>query len=76
MPKEDTITVRGKITEALPGSRFRVELETGQTVVAYLSGKKRIHYVKIVPGDPVMVELSAYDLTKGRITYRLKHEAA
>ncbi len=76
MPKEDTITVRGKITEALPGSSFRVELETGQKVVAYLSGKMRIHYVKIVPGDSVIVELSAYDLTRGRITYRLKHEAA
>lgn len=76
MPKEDTIAVRGKIIEALPGSTFRVELETGQKVVAYLSGKIRIHYVKIVPGDSVIVELSAYDLTKGRITYRLKHEAA
>ena len=76
MPKEDTITVRGKITEAFPGGRFRVDLETGQKVMAYLSGKMRIHYVKIVPGDTVIVELSAYDLTKGRITYRLKHEAA
>jgi translation initiation factor IF-1 len=76
MPKEDTIEVRGKIVEALPGGRFRVELETGQKVLAYISGKMRVHYVRIVPGDAVMVELSAYDLTKGRITYRLKHEAA
>jgi translation initiation factor IF-1 len=76
MPKEDTIEVRGKIIEALPSGRFRVELETGQKVVAYLSGKMRVHHVRVVPGDTVMVELSAYDLTKGRITYRLKHEAA
>jgi translation initiation factor IF-1 len=76
MPKEGTIEVQGKIIEALPSGRFRVELETGQKVVAYLSGKMRVHYVRIVPGDTVMVELSAYDLTKGRITYRLKHEAA
>jgi translation initiation factor IF-1 len=76
MPKEDAIEVRGKIIEALPNGRFRVELETGQKVVAYLSGKMRVHYIKIVQGDTVMVELSAYDLTKGRITYRLKHEAA
>jgi translation initiation factor IF-1 len=76
MLKEDTIKVQGKITEAIPGSRFRVELETGQIVMAYLSGKMRKHYVKIMPGDFVTVELSVYDITKGRITYWLKHEAA
>ncbi len=76
MSKEDAIEVRGKIIEALPGGRFRVVLDTGQTVLAYVCGKLRVHYVRIVPGDAVMVEISAYDLTKGRITYRLKHEAA
>ena len=76
MPKEDTIEVQGKVIEVLHGGTFRVELETGQKIMAYLSGKMRIHYIKIVPGDTVMVELSAYDLTRGRITYRLKHEAA
>ncbi len=55
---------------------FRVEIEGGHVILAHLSGKLRIHYIKIVPGDKVMVELSAYDLTRGRITYRLKHEAA
>ncbi len=76
MPKEETIAVPGKITEALPGGMFRVELETGQKVLAHLSGRMRIHYIRIVPGDRVMVELSPYDLTRGRITFRLKHEAA
>ena len=55
---------------------FRVELETGQKILAHLSGKMRIHYIKIVPGDKVRVKLSPYDLTRGRITFRLKHEAA
>ena len=76
MSKDDAIEVRGRIVEALPSGRFRVALDTGQTVLAYVCGKLRVHYVRIVPGDAVMVEISAYDLTKGRIMYRLKHEAA
>ncbi len=76
MSREDVIEAQGKVVEALPNSMFRVELETGQNILAHLSGRMRIHYVRIVPGDRVKVELSPYDLTKGRITYRLKHEAA
>ncbi len=75
MPKEDVIEVSGKVVEALPNTLFRVELETGNTVLAHLSGKMRLHYIRIVPGDKVTVELSPYDLTKGRITLRQKHEA-
>jgi translation initiation factor IF-1 len=76
MPKEDVITVEGKVTEVLPNAMFRVEMEGGHQVMAHLSGKLRIHYIKILLGDRVMVELSPYDLKKGRITYRLKHQAA
>ncbi len=76
MPKEDLIRVSGKVVEALPNNMFRVELETGQKVLAYLSGKLKVHYVRIVPGDTVTVELTPYDLTRGRITYRVKHVAA
>ncbi len=76
MPKEDAIEVHGKVVEALPNAMFRVEVEGGHVILAHLSGKLRIHYIKIVPGDKVMVELSPYDLMRGRITYRLKHEAA
>ena len=76
MSKQDNIEVQGKVIEALHGGQFKVELETGQTVLAYAAGKMRIHYVKIVPGDTVKVELTPYYLTKGRITYRLRHEAA
>ncbi len=76
MSREDIIEVTGKIIEALPNGMFRVELETGQKILAHLAGRMRIHYVRIVPGDAVKVELTPYDLTKGRITYRLKHEAA
>lgn len=76
MPKEDLIEVQGKVVEALPNALFRVEIETGQTVLAHISGKMRMHYIKILPGDRVTVELSPYDLTRGRITYRFKHEAA
>ncbi len=76
MPKEEAIEVQGKVIEALPNAMFRVEVEGGHVILAHLSGKLRIHYIKIVPGDRVMVELSPYDLTRGRITYRLKHEAA
>lgn len=76
MPKEDIIEVQAKILEALPGGMFKVELETGQKILAHLAGRMRIHYVKIVPGDTVKVELTPYDLTRGRIVYRLKHIAA
>ncbi len=72
MPKEDSIEVQGKIVENLPNAMFRVELENGQQILAYVSGKMRMHFIKILPGDKVTVELSPYDLTKGRITYRFK----
>ena len=76
MPREDFIEVPAKVIEALPNGQFKVQLDTGQKVYAYLAGKMRIHYIRIVPGDTVMVELSAYDLKHGRIAYRVKHEAA
>ncbi|MEW6054501.1 MAG: translation initiation factor IF-1 [Nitrospirota bacterium] len=72
MPKEDNIEVEGKIIETLPNAMFKVELENGQVILAYVSGKMRMHFIKILPGDRVTVELSPYDLTKGRITYRFK----
>jgi len=72
MAKEDNIEVEGTIVEALPNARFKVELENGQVIMAYVSGKMRIHYIKILPGDRVLVEMSPYDLSKGRITYRYK----
>lgn len=76
MPKENMIEIQGKVVEVLPNGVFRVQLETGQKIFAYLSGKLRIHHIKILQGDKVLVELSPYDLTRGRITYRMKHEAA
>ncbi|GBE03972.1 translation initiation factor IF-1 [bacterium BMS3Abin09] len=72
MPKEDAIEVQGTIVENLPNANFKVELENGQTINAYVSGKMRMYFIKILPGDKVTVELSPYDLTKGRITYRFK----
>ncbi|MEC4676916.1 MAG: translation initiation factor IF-1 [Nitrospirota bacterium] len=72
MAKEDNIEVQGTIVDTLPNARFRVELENGQIVLAYVSGKMRMHFIKILPGDRVTVELSPYDLSKGRITYRFK----
>lgn len=72
MPKEDNIELNGTIVETLPNATFRVELESGQVIMAYISGKMRMHFIKILPGDKVLVELSPYDLTKGRITYRYK----
>lgn len=72
MPKEESIEVQGKIQETLPSAMFKVELENGQVIRAYLSGRMRKHFIKILPGDRVTVELSPYDLTKGRITYRFK----
>jgi translation initiation factor IF-1 len=70
--KEEGIEVEGKILEKLPGVMFRVELDTGQEVLAHISGKMRMYYIRILPGDRVKVELSPYDLTRGRITYRYK----
>ena len=72
MPKEDAIEVQGTILENLPNAMFKVELENGQQILAYVSGKMRMHFIKILPGDKVTIELSPYDLTKGRITYRFK----
>lgn len=72
MAKEENIETQGTIVEALPNAMFRVELENGQIILAYVSGKMRMHFIKILPGDKVTVELSPYDLMKGRITYRFK----
>jgi translation initiation factor IF-1 len=68
--QEEKIEMEGEITEALPSTMFRVQLESGQSVLATISGKMRKHYIRILPGDKVKVELSPYDLTRGRITYR------
>ena len=70
--KEDLIETEGKITEALPNAMFKVELENGHKVLAHVSGKMRMHFIRILPGDKVKLELSPYDLTRGRITYRYK----
>lgn len=72
MAKEENITVEGRIIEPLPNAMFRVELENGHKVLAHVSGKMRMHFIRILPGDKVTVELSPYDLTRGRITYRFK----
>ena len=72
MAKEEAIEVEGIVKEALPNTMFRVELQNGHMIMAHLSGKMRKHYIRIVPGDSVKVELSPYDLTKGRITWRAK----
>ncbi|ERL66054.1 translation initiation factor IF-1 [Schleiferilactobacillus harbinensis] len=72
MAKDDVIEVEGKVVDTLPNAMFKVELENGATVLAHVSGKIRMHYIRILPGDRVTVELSPYDLTKGRITYRFK----
>ncbi|MEO1783828.1 translation initiation factor IF-1 [Thermodesulfobium sp. 4217-1] len=72
MAKEEAIEVEGIILEALPNAMFRVELETGHRVLAYVSGKMRMNFIKIVSGDRVKIELSPYDLTRGRIIYRMK----
>ena len=72
MPKEDSIEVTGTVVETLPNAMFRVELENGHRVLAHISGKMRLHFIKILPGDKVTVELSPYDLTRGRIIYRAK----
>ena len=74
--KEDKVVVEGTVTEALPSTQFRVELETGHKILAYLSGRMRKHYIRILLGDRVRVEMSPYDLTRGRIVYRYKKQAA
>jgi translation initiation factor IF-1 len=71
-PKEDAIVLEGTVVEPLPNAMFRVELENGHKVLAHISGKMRMHYIRILPGDRVQVELTPYDLTRGRITYRYK----
>ena len=72
MSKEDVIEVEGIVSEALPNTLFKVKLENGHEILAHISGKLRMNYIKILPGDKVKVELSPYDLTKGRITWRAK----
>jgi len=72
MAKEETIQVEGKVVETLPNAMFRVELDNGHVVLAHISGKMRMHFIKILPGDKVTLELSPYDLSRGRITYRYK----
>lgn len=72
MSKQDVIEVEGKILEALPNAMFKVELENGHVVLAHVSGKIRMNFIRILPGDRVTIELTPYDLTRGRITYRFK----
>jgi translation initiation factor IF-1 len=72
LPKKETIEVEGVVTEALPNASFRVQLDSGPTVLAHLAGKLRMHFIKVLLGDRVKVELSAYDLTRGRLTYRMR----
>ncbi len=72
LSKEDAIELEGTVVEPLPNAMFKVELENGHQVLAHISGKMRMHYIKILPGDRVTVELSPYDLDRGRITYRYK----
>ena len=72
MSKKDVIELDGEVLEALPNAMFKVELENGHEILAHISGKMRMHYIKILPGDKVTVELSVYDLNRGRITYRYK----
>ena len=70
--KEDIIEVQGTVAESLPNAMFRVQLDNGHRILAHISGKMRMHFIRILPGDKVTVELSPYDLTRGRITYRFK----
>lgn len=72
MAKRETIEVEGTVTESLPNASFRVELANGHEVMAYVSGRIRINFIRVLPGDKVLVELSPYDLARGRITYRFK----
>ena len=72
MSKQDVIEVEGRVVEKLPNARFQVELENGHVVLAHVSGKIRMNFIRILPGDKVTIELTPYDLTRGRITYRFK----
>jgi len=72
MAEQETIEVEGEVTELLPNTKFKVKLPNGHKVIAHISGKMRMHFIKILPGDTVLVEISKYDLSKGRITYRSK----
>ena len=72
MPKEDIIEIQGSVLETLPNAMFRVQLDNGHKILAHISGKMRMHFIRILPGDKVKVELSPYDLSRGRITYRAK----
>jgi len=72
MPKDDVIEVKGTVVEPLPNAMFRVELENGHKILAHVSGKMRMHFIRILPGDRVLLEISPYDLTRGRIVYRYK----
>ncbi len=72
MPKEEAIEVEGTVVEALPNAMFRVELPNGHRVLAHVCGKMRMHFIRILPGDKVKVELSPYDVTRGRITFRVR----
>jgi translation initiation factor IF-1 len=72
MAKKDTIRLQAKVTDALPNAMFRVELENGHKVLAHVSGKMRMNFIRILPGDKVKLELSPYDLSRGRITFRVK----
>ena len=72
MAKEETLRMEGKITDVLPNAMFRVELDNGHVITAHISGKMRMHYIRILPGDKVGVEISPYDLTRGRIIFRYK----
>jgi len=75
MDRKDAIEVIGKVVELLPNTMFRVELYNGHRILAHISGKMRLHFIRILPGDRVMLEMSPYDLTKGRITYRQKESS-
>ena len=72
MAKQDVIEIEGKVVDTLPNAQFKVELENGHEILAHVSGKIRMHYIRILPGDKVTVEISPYDLTRGRITFRHK----
>ncbi len=72
MAKEDIIEIQGTVSETLPNAMFRVKLDNGHMILAHISGKMRMHFIRILPGDKVTVEMSPYDLTRGRITYRFK----
>lgn len=72
MPKDDVIEIEGTVVETLPNAMFHVKLPNGRVILAHISGKLRMNYIKIIPGDKVTVEMSTYDLTRGRITWRAK----